>query len=140
VRRRVDFTATELRREVGRSRDANQARRLLALATIYAGGSRGEAARIGGVGLHIVRDWVVRFNAHEPAGLVDRKPPGPSPRLNDTQQGSLGTLQRFSTGPPPVRCLNRQAADLPNCRSADIPSRVPQWLFFCALKPAFVWE
>ena len=47
-----------------------QARRLLALAAIYDGGtrailrlSRTEAAKIGGVGLQIIRDWVLRFNA-----------------------------------------------------------------------------
>jgi hypothetical protein len=38
----------------------------LALAAIYDGGSRGDVGRIGGVGLQIVRDWVVRFNAEEP--------------------------------------------------------------------------
>ena len=70
----------------GRTRDASQARRLLALAVIYDGGSRSEAARVGGVDLQIVRDWVVRFNAEGPPGLVDRKAPGPSPRLNDEQR------------------------------------------------------
>jgi transposase len=48
------------------SRDAGQTRRLLALAAIYDGGSRSDAARIGGVGVQIVRDWVVRFNAKGP--------------------------------------------------------------------------
>ena len=59
---RRDFTSAELRREARRSRDANQARRLLALAAIYDGGSRGDAARIGGVGLQIGRDWVVQVH------------------------------------------------------------------------------
>jgi transposase len=54
----------------------------LALAAIYDGGSRGYAARIGAVGLQIVRDRVVRFNAQGLDGLIDRKAPGPSPRLN----------------------------------------------------------
>jgi len=36
--------------------NANQVRRLLALAEIYDGRSRSDAARIGGVGLQIVRD------------------------------------------------------------------------------------
>ena len=43
---RSDFDADMLRREARRSRDAAQARRLLALATIYDGGSRGDAARV----------------------------------------------------------------------------------------------
>jgi transposase len=88
---RLDFTATELRGHARRTRDASQARRLLALAAIYDGGSRSEAARIGGVGLQIVRDWVVRFNNHGPAGLIDRKPPGPSPRLSPAQRKALAT-------------------------------------------------
>jgi len=37
------------------TKNAKQSRRLLALAEIYDGGSRGDAARIGGVGLQIVR-------------------------------------------------------------------------------------
>ena len=64
---RSDFTADDLRFEAKGTRDANQTRRLLALAAIYDGGSRGDAARIGGVGLQIVRDWVLRFNAAGPA-------------------------------------------------------------------------
>ena len=97
---RTDFTAAALRGEARRSRDASQARRLLALAAIYDGGSRGEAARIGGVGLQIVRDWVVRFNAHGPAGLIDRKPPGPSPRLNAAQRQALVAM--VESGPLPA--------------------------------------
>ena len=48
---RTDFTADDVRRHARRTRDADQVRRLLALATIYEGGSRGDAARVGGVGL-----------------------------------------------------------------------------------------
>ena len=51
-------------------------RRLLALAVIRAGGSRTEVAGIGRVGLQIVRNWVVRFNAEGPDGLIDCKAPG----------------------------------------------------------------
>ena len=47
------------------------------------GASRTEVARIGGVTLQIVRDWVLKFNADGPAGLIDRKAPGQPPRLND---------------------------------------------------------
>ena len=59
-----------------RSKDGPQARRLLALAAIYDGASRTEAAKIGGVTLQVVRDWVVRFNAQGPDGLIERKAPG----------------------------------------------------------------
>jgi len=53
---RTDFDGATLRRLAGTTKNANQSRRLLALAEIYDGGSRGNAARIGGVGLRIVRD------------------------------------------------------------------------------------
>ena len=72
----ADFTADELRKLAKASRDARQTRRLLALASINEDGRRSEAARIGGIGLQIIRDWVVRFNAEGPAGLLDRKAPG----------------------------------------------------------------
>ena len=87
-----DFTAEDLRVEAKRTRDANQARRLLVLAAIYDGGSRGDAARIGGVGLQIVRDWVLRFNACGPDGLIDRKAPGVSAKLNDDQRRALDAV------------------------------------------------
>ena len=53
---RNDFGSSDLRVLAKTSRDASQARRLLALAEIYDGGSRTDAARIGGVGLQTVRD------------------------------------------------------------------------------------
>jgi transposase len=49
---------------------------LLALAAIYDGARGAEAARIGGVTVQIIRDWVLKFNAHGPDGLIDRKAPG----------------------------------------------------------------
>jgi len=61
---RPDFDAARLRRAARASMDADQARRLLALAAIYDGGSRSEAAAA--VILQIVRDWVLKFNAHGP--------------------------------------------------------------------------
>ncbi len=73
---RPDFDASQVLAEARRSKDGPQARRLLSLAAIYDGASRTEAARIGGVTLQIVRDWVMKFNAHGPDGLIDRKAPG----------------------------------------------------------------
>ena len=78
----------------------SEARRLLALATIYDGGSRSDAARIGDVGLQIIRDWVLRFNAAGPAGLVDRKAPGPEPRLNEDHRAALAAA--IEGGPIPA--------------------------------------
>ncbi|MDW9924825.1 hypothetical protein GOB36_30810 [Sinorhizobium meliloti] len=53
---REDFDAERLRRLARQTRDAAQARRLLALASIYDGGSRSDAGRLGNVTLQIVRD------------------------------------------------------------------------------------
>jgi len=50
IRVREDYTAARLRELAKRSDDADQTRRLLALAVIYEGGSRTEAGKIGGVG------------------------------------------------------------------------------------------
>src|SRR5680860_394756 len=76
---RVDFDGATLRCLARKTKNANQSRRLLALAEIYDGTSRSAAARIGGVGLQIVRDWVVRFNARGPDGLIDGKARGNHP-------------------------------------------------------------
>jgi transposase len=97
---RPDFTSDDLRRLARQTRDANQTRRLLALACIYSGSSRSDAARVGGVGLQIVRDWVVRFNAHGPDGLIDRRAPGPSPRMSNTQRRALSAV--VERGPIPA--------------------------------------
>jgi transposase len=96
---RDDFGGDDLRRLARGSRDGNQVRRLLALAAIYDGGSRTEAARIGGVGRQIIRDWVVRFNAEGPAGLSDRKAPGKTSLLNAEQRDALG--RAVEAGPRP---------------------------------------
>jgi hypothetical protein len=53
---RGDFNAAQLRGLAKKTKDGPQARRLLALAVIYDGGTRSEAAKLGGVGLQIVRD------------------------------------------------------------------------------------
>jgi transposase len=97
---RPDFSAAELRRLARRGKDAAQARRLLALAAIYDGGTRSEAARLGHVTLQIVRDWVVRFNAEGPAGLIDRKAAGRTPLLSDAHRQALAA--RIDSGPIPA--------------------------------------
>jgi transposase len=81
-----DFDGSALRLLARQSRDAGQTRRLLALAGMYDGGLRSDAARTGGVGVQIVRDWVVRFNAKGPDGLVNGKAPGARSILDDSQR------------------------------------------------------
>ena len=97
---RPDYDAAQLRALAKASRNAGQSRRLLALAEIYDGSSRIKAARIGGVGLQTVRDWVVRFNARGPEGLIDGKAPGNSRKLNDSQRQALVNV--VENGPRPA--------------------------------------
>src|ERR1700716_112338 len=66
----------------------------VALAEVYAGGSRSDAARIGGVGLQIVRDWVLRFNAEGPDGLLNGKAPGVPSILNDKPAPGVASDRR----------------------------------------------
>lgn len=97
---RADFDGATLRRLARKTKNANQSRRLLALAEIYDGSSRSDAARIGGVGLQIVRDWVIRFNARGPDALIDGKAPGQRPKLNDAQRQALVAI--VESGPIPA--------------------------------------
>lgn len=100
IRLRSDYDNAALLALARRSRDADQTRRLLALASIYDGGSRSAAAKLGGVGLQIVRDWVVAFNALGPDGLIDRKAPGQRPKLNAAQRQALA--EKVERGPIPA--------------------------------------
>jgi transposase len=96
---RTDFDADQLRAIARRTKDGPQARRLLALAAIHEGASRTEAARIGGVTLQIVRDWVMKFNARGPEGLINGKAPGQPSRLNDAHRAAL--KRQLEAGPIP---------------------------------------
>jgi putative transposase len=97
---RSDYDAGRVRLTARESKDANQVRRLLALAAIYDGATRAGAAEIGGVTRQIVRDWVLRFNTHGPAGLLDRKAPGQPSRLDDKHRAALATV--IDSGPNPA--------------------------------------
>ena len=97
---RDDFSAAALRRIAKSTKDAAQGRRLLALAEIYDGGTRTDAARIGGVGLQTVRDWVLSFNAAGPAGLIAGQAPGNPSKLDDAQRSALSRI--IESGPVPA--------------------------------------
>lgn len=94
---RSDFTGLQLRALAKQTKDAAFARRLLALAEIFDGGSRSDAARIGGVGVQTIRDWVLRFNAKGPEGLKDGKTPGQPSLLKDEHRCALA--RKVEDGP-----------------------------------------
>ena len=97
---RDDYDAAELRRWAKRSRDNRQIRRLLALAAVYDGMSRTDAAQIGGMDRQTLRDWVHRFNAEGPDGLTDRPRSGRECWLNQAQMAALAEI--VETGPDPA--------------------------------------
>src|SRR4030081_3752380 len=103
---RDDFAAAGLRRLAGKAKDADQARRLLALAAVYDGMDRATAARISGMDRQTLRDWVRRFNESGPDGLINIKPTeqrdvlrelveaGPDPEKDGVVRGRCVDLQR----------------------------------------------
>lgn len=94
---RADHDALSVRAAARSAGDPNQVRRLLAIAAVYDGARRAEAARLGGMDRQTLRDWVHRFNAAGPAGLVDRPPPGATRRLTPAQESELAAL--IAAGP-----------------------------------------
>lgn len=109
---RSDFDGAGLRRLARQTRDADQARRLLALASIYDGGSRADAALLGSVTVQIVRDWVVRFNGRGPDGLINGKAPGKPSLLNDEQRTANGPGASHRARTDPVSGWRRSLASV----------------------------
>jgi transposase len=97
---RTDYTAGEVRRFAKRAKDVAQARRLLAIAAVLDGASREDAAKIGGMDRQTLRDWVIRFNAQGPDGLINIPSPGVPPKLDDTHKAFLAGI--VEEGPIPA--------------------------------------
>ena len=91
---RTDYTVDEVRGFARRAKDAAQARRLLAIAAVLDGASREDAARIGGMDRQTLRDWVIRFNALGPDGLINIPSPGVPPKLDGSTGHSWPALWR----------------------------------------------
>ena len=100
IQLRDDYDAAGLRRLAKQSRNNRQIRRLLALAAVYDGMSRTDAAQVGGMDRQTLRDWAHRFNAEGPDGLTDRPRPGRECLLSDTQLAELAKI--VETGPDPA--------------------------------------
>ena len=89
---RDDFDAAAVRRLARDADDADQARRLLAIAAVYEGMSRADAARMGGMDRQTLRDWAHRFNDEGALGLINRPAPGNPRRLTPEQEAELERL------------------------------------------------
>src|SRR6476619_7841204 len=114
---RIDYTADQLRRLARRTKDVAQARRLLAIAAVLDGASRAEAARIGGMDRQTLRDWVIRFNAHGPEGLINNPSPGVPPKLEAEHRAFLSRV--VEEGPiPAVPGRGALARLRPHCAAA----------------------
>ncbi len=100
VQLRQDYDGDMLCRLARDSSDSDQTRRLLFLAVIYDGGRRTDAAKLGGVTLQIIRDWVLRFNADGPEGLKNRWSSGPEPKLTAEHRRALA--EWVERGPIPA--------------------------------------
>jgi len=110
---RTDHTARDLRYHAGKSVDGAQVRRLLALASVLEGRSRGEAAAHNGMDRQTLRDWVHRYNAAGIDGLKSHTSPGRAPALSAAQMAELRAL--VVAGPDPAehqvvrwRCVDLQ--------------------------------
>jgi transposase len=91
---RRDYTAGELRQIAARTHEGDAARRMLALAHVLDGLSRGAAAVLCGMDRQTLRDWVHRYNAEGLAGLFDRPHCGRPPRLTVSQQAEVARWVR----------------------------------------------
>jgi transposase len=97
---RTDLTAAELRAAAAKSRDAQAARRTLALALVLEGVDRETAAVTCGMDRQTLRDWVHRYNAEGLGGLSNRRAAPRSRRLDLGQVGEL--VSWLEAGPDPA--------------------------------------
>ena len=92
-----DLSAAELRAAAAAAKDADQARRLLALAAVRDGMSRQAAARLGGMDRQTLRDWVHAFNAGGIVALINDTSPGRPSKLSAEHKAEIKAL--VETGP-----------------------------------------
>jgi putative transposase len=129
----TDHTAVELRALAAKCDDAGKTRRLLAIAMIFDGASRLDAARQAGMDRQTLRDWVHRYNEAGIQGLVSRKAPGAVPKLTQAQMAELREL--VIAGPDRKihkvirwRCVDLRA-EVTKRFSVTVPERtIGKWL------------
>jgi transposase len=97
---RADLTASELRSAAAKSRDAQAARRMLAVALVLEGVDRKTAAETCGMDRQTLRDWVHRYNSEGLAGLSNRRAAPRSRRLDVGQVAEL--VSWLEAGPDPA--------------------------------------
>jgi transposase len=123
---RGDHSIAELRAAAAASRDADAARRMLALALVKEGQSRSVAARACGMDRQTLRDWVHRYNAEGLAGLLDRRPPGRAPSLSPAQQAEVAEWVRRGPDLPTHGVVRWRRADLSREIAAEFGVRLAE--------------
>jgi transposase len=130
---RLDHTAQDLRALAAKSKDADQARRMLAIAMVLEGASRLDAARQTGMDRQTLRDWVHRYNEAATEGLISRAAPGAAAKLTAAQMAELREL--VVAGPDSKihrvvrwRCVDLRA-EVARRFSVTVPERtIGKWL------------
>jgi Winged helix-turn helix len=89
---RPDWDAKRVRVAAREAEDATQHSGRLAIAASYQGQDRAACAKIGAMDSQRLRDWVHRFDAAGPEGLIDRKPARATRRLISEQEAKLAAL------------------------------------------------
>ena len=129
----MDHSAAELRAVAAQCIDAEQTRRLLAIAMVLDDAPRADAARQTGMDRQTLCDWVHRYNEAGIHGLVSRKAPGAAPKLTQAQMAELREL--VIAGPDPDvhkvirwRCVDL-CAEVTRRFSVTVPERtMGKWL------------
>jgi transposase len=88
---RTDMSAADLRTAAKQAGDAKQASRILAIAMVLDGFSRGDAARLCGMDRQTLCDWVHRYNEAGLEGLADRARSGRPSSLSWVEQGKVAS-------------------------------------------------
>jgi transposase len=109
---RTEHTAEELRAIAGRCKDGAQVRRVLAIALVLGGYSRGEAAALNGLDRQTLRDWVHRYNVEGIEGLKSRCSPGRAPALSEDQMTELKALVVRGPDPEQDKVVRWRCQDL----------------------------
>jgi transposase len=89
---RLETSATELRGLASKAQDGCVVRRLLAIAMLLEGASRGDAATMSGMDRQTLCDWVHRYNTDGVAGLTPRPIPGRPAALTTEQMAEFKAL------------------------------------------------
>ena len=129
----MDHSAAELRAVAAQCIDAEQTRRLLAIAMVLDDAPRADAARQTGMDRQTLCDWVHRYNEAGIHGLVSRKAPGAAAKLTQAQMAELREL--VIAGPDPDvhkvirwRCVDL-CAEVARRFSVTVPERtIGKWL------------